>query len=247
MTQIKVQNGEVWTFQGEVRYVGPLVTTEGVRIDTKDLDAVLSLKDKTPQIVGDMWKHLGFLSYYWSYIQDFSRIPKPVYELLLVKTMGMQLLGLRTLRLQVQHKVQAGQGKHWRRHAVSYSFSHKQLCDRMYCGVIIGCCVCNLGRDPSCSDEGCGLDRCPSHSLSEHKPPVPWNSTDHKSWADQRTKRGPRHRRDHVARRNVCGTHQWHNQNNKRSHEETTAWMEQTKFPVQTDQWEITARSPCKV
>lgn len=68
------------------RYVGRLVSAEGIRIDPKDLEAVKSLKTKTPQTVGDVRHLLGFLSYYRSYIQDFSRIAKPIYELLKVKS-----------------------------------------------------------------------------------------------------------------------------------------------------------------
>ncbi|KAJ8353343.1 hypothetical protein SKAU_G00209100 [Synaphobranchus kaupii] len=72
-------------FKKEVRYVGKLVSAEGVRIDPKDLEAVLALKEKTPHTVGEVRKLLGFLSYYRTYIQDFSRIAKPLYELLQVK------------------------------------------------------------------------------------------------------------------------------------------------------------------
>lgn len=43
---------------------------------------MLSLKEKQPNTVGEVRQILGFLSYYRSYIQDFSRIAKPLYELL---------------------------------------------------------------------------------------------------------------------------------------------------------------------
>ncbi len=65
--------------------MGRLVSAQGVRIDPKDLDAVRSLASRTPQTVGDVRKLTGFLGYYRSYIQDFSRIAKPIYELLQVK------------------------------------------------------------------------------------------------------------------------------------------------------------------
>lgn len=57
-----------------------------MRIDPKDLDALLSLKIKMPQTVGDIKRIIGFLSYYRSYFQDFSGIAKPLYELLQVKS-----------------------------------------------------------------------------------------------------------------------------------------------------------------
>ena len=58
------------------------MSADGCRIDPKDLDAILSLKNKTPQTVGDLRRLLGFLGYYRSYIQDFSRIARPLYQLL---------------------------------------------------------------------------------------------------------------------------------------------------------------------
>lgn len=69
-------------FKGEVGYVGCLVSAEGVRVDPKDFDAVLALKTKTPYTVGDLWRILSFVSYYRSYIQNYSRIAKPLNELL---------------------------------------------------------------------------------------------------------------------------------------------------------------------
>lgn len=72
-------------FRSEVRYVGRLVSAEGVRIDPKDLDAVRSLTTRTPQTVGDVRRLLGFLSYYCAFIQDFSRVAKPLYKLLQAK------------------------------------------------------------------------------------------------------------------------------------------------------------------
>ena len=86
---VKLKPEKCELFRREVRYVGRLVSSEGVRIDPKDLDAVVSLKTKKPQTVGDIRRILGFLSYYRSYIQDFSRIARPLYELLQVKP-GMQ-------------------------------------------------------------------------------------------------------------------------------------------------------------
>ncbi|RXN20007.1 Retrovirus-related Pol poly from transposon [Labeo rohita] len=79
---VKLRPEKCELFRSEVRYVGRLVSAQGVRIDPKDLDAVRLLASKTPQTVGDVRKLMGFLGYYRSYIQDFSRIAKPIYELL---------------------------------------------------------------------------------------------------------------------------------------------------------------------
>lgn len=81
---VKLRPEKCEMFQKEVRYVGRLVSAQGVRVDPKDLDAVLALKTKPPQTVGDLRQVLGFLSFYRSYVQDFAKIAKPLYELLRV-------------------------------------------------------------------------------------------------------------------------------------------------------------------
>lgn len=53
-----------------------------MEIDPKDLEAILQLKKKDPKTLGEVRTLLGFLSYYRSFIQDFSRSAKPLYELL---------------------------------------------------------------------------------------------------------------------------------------------------------------------
>ncbi|KAK2908370.1 hypothetical protein Q8A73_009443 [Channa argus] len=79
---VKLRATKCDLFKREVRYVGCLVSAEGVRIDPKDLEAVYALKDTTPNTVGDVRRIAGFLGYYRSYIQDFSRLAQPIYELL---------------------------------------------------------------------------------------------------------------------------------------------------------------------
>lgn len=81
---VKLRPNKCEGFEQEVRYVGRLVSADGVRIDLKDLEAIYALRDKTPATVGDVRRVAGFLSYYRTYIQDFSRIAKPIYELLQV-------------------------------------------------------------------------------------------------------------------------------------------------------------------
>lgn len=61
------------------------MSADGVKIDPRDLEAVKTLTSKTPQTIGEVRKLTGFLGYYRSHIQDFSRIAKPIYELLQTK------------------------------------------------------------------------------------------------------------------------------------------------------------------
>lgn len=87
---VKLKPEKCELFRKEVQYVGRLVSAEGVKMDPKDLEAVRALKNKTPQTVGDVRQLLGFLSYYRTYMQDFSRIAKPLYDLLQSKTDASQ-------------------------------------------------------------------------------------------------------------------------------------------------------------
>lgn len=79
---VKLRPEKCELFRHEVRYVGRLVSAEGVKIDPRDMDAVRTLMKKQPQTVGDVRKLTGFLGYYRLYIQDFSRLAKPISELL---------------------------------------------------------------------------------------------------------------------------------------------------------------------
>lgn len=82
---VKLRPEKCELFKQEVRYVGRLVSAEGVRVDPRDLEAVKTLTGKVPKTVGEVRKITGFLGYFRSYIQDFSRIARPIYELLQIK------------------------------------------------------------------------------------------------------------------------------------------------------------------
>lgn len=69
----------VWSFS--VR----LCQKKGYTMDPAELAPVQALKDRIPKTVGDLRKHLGFLSYFRQYIPNFSRIAKPLYSLLVVE------------------------------------------------------------------------------------------------------------------------------------------------------------------
>ena len=82
---VKLRPEKCDLFKQEVRYVGRLVSADGVKVDPRDLDAVKTLTSKTPRTVGEVRKITGFLGYFRSYMQDFSRIARPIYELLQTK------------------------------------------------------------------------------------------------------------------------------------------------------------------
>lgn len=79
---IKLRPNKCEIFKRQVRYIGRLVSGEGIQIDPKDLEAVIALKERKPCTVGEVRTLLGFLSYYRTFIQDFSRLAKPLFELL---------------------------------------------------------------------------------------------------------------------------------------------------------------------
>ena len=79
---IKLKASKCNLFQWKIQYLGRTVSGEGFQIDPADTTAVKSLKEKTQSTVGEVCKLLGFLGYFRSFIRDFARIAKPLYQLL---------------------------------------------------------------------------------------------------------------------------------------------------------------------
>ena len=79
---IKLKPSKCKFFQQQVRYLGRVVSGDGYSLDPEDTAAVHNLAKQKLETVGDVRKLLGFLSYYRQYIQDFSRIAKPLYDLM---------------------------------------------------------------------------------------------------------------------------------------------------------------------
>ena len=68
-------------FAQEVTYLGRIINADGYRIDPKGIKPILELKKWKPESLGDVHQLLGLLGYFRRYIQDFSRIAKPIYDL----------------------------------------------------------------------------------------------------------------------------------------------------------------------
>lgn len=79
---IKLRPDKCDLFRNEVRYVGKVISSEGYRMDNKEIAAVQALKETPPTNIKELRKLLGFLGYYRSYVQDFSRHAKVLYDLL---------------------------------------------------------------------------------------------------------------------------------------------------------------------
>lgn len=72
-------------FQNTVKFLGKIVSKDGFTMDSAELAPVQALNDRRPSTVGELRKVLGFISYYRTYIPNFSRIAKALYCLLSVE------------------------------------------------------------------------------------------------------------------------------------------------------------------
>ncbi|KAL0152983.1 hypothetical protein M9458_051712 [Cirrhinus mrigala] len=79
---VKLTPRKCEVFRNKVRFLGKLVTKDGYTMDPADIAPVQALKERTPKTVGEVRRLLGFLSYYRSYIENFSRKASPLYMLL---------------------------------------------------------------------------------------------------------------------------------------------------------------------
>ena len=79
--KIKLKAEKCVFFQQEVKYLGKIINSSGYRDDPINTEAIEKLR-QPPKNIGDLRKLLGFVGYYRSSIQNFSRIAKPLYELL---------------------------------------------------------------------------------------------------------------------------------------------------------------------
>ena len=68
-------------FKREAKYLCHIVSEHGYRIDAASSEVINRLKE-SPKTIGDLRKLLGFIGYYRSFIKDFSRKAKSLYDLL---------------------------------------------------------------------------------------------------------------------------------------------------------------------
>ena len=62
-----------------VKYLGMIVTTNGIEMNTKKIEAIQ--KWKAPLLVKNMQVFLGFINFYWQFIPEFSKKVKPLNKL----------------------------------------------------------------------------------------------------------------------------------------------------------------------
>ena len=121
----------------EVNYQGRIVSADGYRVDPSNIKTVLVLKETKPKTVGDVRKLLGLLGYYRKYIQDFSRIAKPLFKLL--KT--PEVNGNRPLTGTTRHGQKRNGTKAQSNYAISWTQEHQGVLERL-----LECLVPRLSR-----------------------------------------------------------------------------------------------------
>ena len=83
---VKLNPKKCRLFFNEVSYLGRVISQEGYKMDPKNAEAVMALKELKPKTLGEVRKLVGLLSVYRRFVPNFSRVAKPLYELL--KTTG---------------------------------------------------------------------------------------------------------------------------------------------------------------
>jgi hypothetical protein len=63
-----------------VSFLSHIISEEGISVDLSKIRDVLSWN--TPASVTDIWSFLGLVGYYRKFIEGFSKITKPITELL---------------------------------------------------------------------------------------------------------------------------------------------------------------------
>ena len=77
---LKLKPSKCFFFREEIEYLGHVVSGKGISISPKKIEAVS--KWPTPRTVYDVRSFLGFVGYYRRFIKNFSKITKPIREVI---------------------------------------------------------------------------------------------------------------------------------------------------------------------
>ena len=69
-------------FFTEVSYLGRVVSKDGYKMDPANVEPVLALKELKPKNIKEVRRLVGLLSVYRRFVPNFSRIAKPLYDVL---------------------------------------------------------------------------------------------------------------------------------------------------------------------
>ena len=79
---LKLNIAKCKLFQKEVNYLGRIVSREGYKMDDDNVEAVRDLLTRKYTNVGEVRQLLGLLGFHRRHIQDYSRLSKPMSDLL---------------------------------------------------------------------------------------------------------------------------------------------------------------------
>lgn len=77
---VRINLGKSKFFQPEVKFLGHIISTEGIRMDSENIAAVMRVN--VPKTRKDVQSYIGFLNFYRKYFKDFARLIQPLTELL---------------------------------------------------------------------------------------------------------------------------------------------------------------------
>ena len=82
---VKLRADKCKMFQKEVKYLGRIITKEGYRMDESNVAAIVKFKEEKPETVGEMRRLLGLLGQFRRFINNYSTVARPLFELLEIK------------------------------------------------------------------------------------------------------------------------------------------------------------------
>ena len=106
---VKLKPKKCKLFKQEVTLLGRIVSKQFYKLDASNIEPVLNLKKTRLQTVGDVRKLIGLLSYYRRYIRDFSRVAKPLYDLLCKRPENNRATKTNQMGEQSEHPQSRGQ------------------------------------------------------------------------------------------------------------------------------------------
>ena len=89
---MKLRPSKCECFKKRIKYLGQIVSEEGVSTYSKKVEAVLNWS--VPKTVYDVRAFLGFVGYYRRFIKDFSKVALPLRKFLI----GLESQGKKTAK-----------------------------------------------------------------------------------------------------------------------------------------------------
>ena len=126
---VKLKPKKCKLFRREVNFLGRVVSAEGYKLDPATVAPVLNLAKTPPKTVGQVRQVLGLLGYYRRFIRDFSRIAKPIYDLLASKNTSRGSPSKETVENQRQQKQKQGQLPS--NHPVNWTGEHQVVLENL--------------------------------------------------------------------------------------------------------------------